>query len=199
MSGTELTPVPAQGKELLPTQIAAVILGRIDDGTYPVGSVLPPRRLLVEELGVSRSVVDQACRALRDQGLLLSIPGMGRGTVVLDPLNPPTGPEVLARRSDGECETWPGRGSTRATVARITAAVRKRVADGTYPVDQRIPTVAQLAEEFTCRIWLAREAVDVLKGEGLLYSRRPKGHFVSTVAAETRNTVKTTRSPGGSR
>jgi len=197
MSGTDLTPVPAQGKELLPTRIAAMILGRIEDGTYPAGSVLPPRPLLVEELGVSRSVVDQACRALRERGLLVSVPGRGRGTVVVDPLNPPTGPEVLARRSGGKCESWPGRGSTRETVARITRAVRKRIADGTYRPGGRIPSVAELAEEFGCRTWLAREAVDVLKGEGLLYSLSPKGHFVCPDAAGARSTVKTTRRPGG--
>ncbi|WP_055522847.1 GntR family transcriptional regulator [Streptomyces graminilatus] len=197
MSGTDLTPVPAQGKELLPTRIAAVIHGRIEDGTYPAGSVLPPRPRLVEELGVSRSTVDHACRALRERGLLVSVPGRGRGTVVVDPLNPPTGPEVLARRGEGACETWPGRGSTRDTVDRITAAVRKRIADGTYRPGRRIPSVAELAEEFDCRTWLAREAVDVLKGEGLLYSLRPKGHFVCPDVAGARNAVKTTRRLGG--
>ena len=197
MSGTVLEPGPAQGKERLPDRVAAVLRSRIDDGTYPVGSVLPPRPLLVEELGVSRSTIDHACRALREQGVLLTVPGRGRGTVVRDPLNPTTGPDVLARRSEGACETWPGRGSTRDTVERIAAAVRTRITDGTYQPGRRIPSVAQLAEEFSCRTWLAREALDALKGEGLLYSLSPKGHFVCPDAAGTRSTVKTTRRPGG--
>lgn len=197
MSGADLASVPAQGKELLPDRVAAAIRGRIEDGTYPVGSVLPPRPLLVEELGVSRSTVDQACRALRELGLLVSVPGRGRGTVVLDPLDPPAGPEVLARRSEDECETWPGRGSTRDTIERITAAVRKRIAGGTYQPGRRIPSVAELAEEFSCRPWLAREALAALKGEALLYSLSPKGHFVCPDASGARSTVKTTRRPGG--
>ncbi|MFE6939700.1 GntR family transcriptional regulator [Streptomyces chartreusis] len=197
MSGTDLTPRPGQGKEPLPARIAAMILGRIEDGTYPVGSVLPPRRLLVEELGVSRAVVDKACRALRDRGLLFTVPGRGHGTVVVDPRHPPAGPEVLARRSEGECERWPGRGSTRETVDRIVAAIRKRITDGAYPPGGRIPSVAELTEEFACRTWLARKAVGVLKDEGLLYSHSPKGHFVCRDAEEARGTVKTTRRPGG--
>ncbi|MFJ9580739.1 GntR family transcriptional regulator [Streptomyces sp. NPDC101191] len=184
---------------MLPTRIAALIHGRIEDGTYPAGSVLPPRPRLVEELGVSRSVVDQACRALRERGLLVSVPGRGRGTVVVDPRDPPTGSEVLARRSEGGCEIWPGRGSTRNTVERITRAVRMRISDGTYQPGGRIPSVAELAKEFSCRTWLAREAVAVLKGEGFLYSLSPKGHFVCPDVAEVRNAGQTTRRPGGGR
>lgn len=92
---------------------------------------------------------------------------------------------------------WPGRGSTRDTIEHITAAVRKRIADGTYQPGQRIPTVAEFAKEFSCRRWLARTALGVLKSEGLLYSLNPKGHFVCSDVAAARNAVKTTSCLGG--
>ncbi|WP_328373390.1 winged helix-turn-helix domain-containing protein (plasmid) [Streptomyces sp. NBC_00445] len=169
---------------LLPDQVAALIRGRITDGTYPAGSVLPPHRLLVKELGVSGSTINLAYRVLRAQGYLLVIPG--RGTVVLDPLNSPQGPAVLARTTEGPCETWPSPGSNRDTVKRVTATIRDRITDGTYPPDQRIPTLAQLSAEFNARTWLVREALAALKNEGLLYSLSPKGHFVHPDAAGTR-------------
>ncbi|MEU3147010.1 GntR family transcriptional regulator [Streptomyces sp. NPDC006999] len=52
------------------------------------------------------------------------------------------------------------------------------MADCTYPPGQRIPSVAQLAAEFNARKWLVRQALDVLKEEGALYSLNPRGHFV---------------------
>ncbi|MFF4363494.1 GntR family transcriptional regulator [Streptomyces sp. NPDC001604] len=175
-------PVSANEARRLRDSVAVLILGRIKDGTYPVGTVLPARWLIAEELGVSRSTVDVACRALTGQGYLVGVPGRGRGTVVLDPLNPSAGPDVHARTSEGQCETWPGPGSNRDMLEHITAGIRQRIADGTYPTGQRIPSVAQIAAQSGTRTWLARQAVDALKAEGLLYCRNPKGHFVSADA-----------------
>ncbi|MFD4578180.1 winged helix-turn-helix domain-containing protein [Streptomyces sp. NPDC058417] len=197
MSRTELNKT-SHRREALSGQVAAVIRSRIADGVYTVGSVLPPRPLLADELGVSRSTLDLACRALRNEGLLAVVPGRGRGTVVIDPLKPP-GREVLARRGAGEYEKWPGRGATRDTVERITAAIRKRIADGTYRPGGRIPTVTELAMEFGARTWLAREAVDSLREEGVVYCRRPAGHFVRPgAAARADGSMPTTRQSGGS-
>lgn len=171
-------PVPVQDAPALRDRVAALILGRINDGTYPVGSLLPARPILVDELGVSRSTVDSACRVLAAEGHPLGVPGRGRGTVVLDPLNPPVGPEVLVRRSQGQSETWRGPAANRETVEHVKAVIRYRIADHTYSPSQRIPSVAGIAEEFSTSRWLARQAVDALKEEGILYSRSPRGHFV---------------------
>jgi DNA-binding GntR family transcriptional regulator len=164
-----------------------VLRGRIEDGTYPVGSVFPSRRVFVEELGVSRSTIDSACRALAEEGYLLCRPG--RGTLVLDPLGPPTGPDVLARTGEDRQETWSRPGSTQDTIDRIASEIRKRIADGTYPPARRIPSMAQLAPEFSARTWLVREALAVLKKERLLYSHNPHGHFVDPDVSETRSTA----------
>ncbi|TXS16351.1 GntR family transcriptional regulator [Streptomyces sp. adm13(2018)] len=57
-------------------QIATVLRERIADGT------LPPRALVSEvqlesEFGVARGTVRKAIAALRDDGLLVTTPGMG--------------------------------------------------------------------------------------------------------------------------
>ncbi|MER6843189.1 GntR family transcriptional regulator [Streptomyces platensis] len=58
------------------TQIADVIRGRIADGTYP------PRQLISEvrmeqEFGVARVTIRKVTAALREEGLIVTTPGMG--------------------------------------------------------------------------------------------------------------------------
>jgi GntR family transcriptional regulator len=49
-------------------QIAELLRGRIEDGTYPAGSLLPSEPKLAEELGVSRVTVNRAITLLRSSG-----------------------------------------------------------------------------------------------------------------------------------
>ncbi|WP_392968186.1 GntR family transcriptional regulator [Streptomyces sp. LN245] len=63
-------------------QVAEVLRGRIADGTYP------PRTLISEvqmeaEFGVARGTIRKATAALRDEGLIVTTPGMG--SFVADP------------------------------------------------------------------------------------------------------------------
>lgn len=64
-------------------EVAAVILARIRSGELQPGDRLPPERKLVEEFGVSRTVVREALRSLAAQGLIDS--HVGRGTFVRKP------------------------------------------------------------------------------------------------------------------
>ncbi|WNZ10501.1 GntR family transcriptional regulator [Streptomyces sp. 11x1] len=49
----------------------------IADGTYPVGSSLPPQRKLVEELDVSRATVQKVLTRLKEEGAIASRQGSG--------------------------------------------------------------------------------------------------------------------------
>jgi GntR family transcriptional regulator len=49
-------------------QIAELLRSRIEDGTYPAGSVLPSEPRLADELGVSRVTINRAITLLRSAG-----------------------------------------------------------------------------------------------------------------------------------
>jgi GntR family transcriptional regulator len=61
-------------------QVAAIIRERINSGRYARGALLPKEDDLAAELKVSRSVVNEALRALRSEGLVHS--QRGKGTFV---------------------------------------------------------------------------------------------------------------------
>ena len=61
------------------------LLARIEDGTYPVGSIIPSEMELAESYGVSRPTIRQALQLLADAGYLDR--RRRRGTVVCDPSN----------------------------------------------------------------------------------------------------------------
>lgn len=51
-------------------EVVRILSQRIEDGTYPAGSYLPPERDLAAELGVSRTVVQNALRRMETDCLL---------------------------------------------------------------------------------------------------------------------------------
>ena len=63
-------------------QIAEVIVARIDDGTYPVGSKVPSVVELSTEFQVAASTAQKVMAHLKEQGLVRS--EVGLGTFVLD-------------------------------------------------------------------------------------------------------------------
>lgn len=66
---------------------AAVLTEEISSGRWPVGSKLPTEVALVEQLGVSRTVVREAISMLRNAGLVES--RQGSGVFVLKPQTAP--------------------------------------------------------------------------------------------------------------
>jgi GntR family transcriptional regulator len=65
-------------------QIAAEIIRRIKDGTYPPGTKIPSVVQIAAEFGVVNSTAQRAMEAVRAEGLTRAEAGMG--TFVLDPL-----------------------------------------------------------------------------------------------------------------
>lgn len=59
------------------SQIAAKLANDIDEGLYPVGSILPTESELQAQYGVSRHTVREALRELKELGLISSKSGVG--------------------------------------------------------------------------------------------------------------------------
>ena len=58
-------------------EIQAKLRAGIEDGTYPLGGLLPPEQVLCKELSASRFTVRQALAGLRSAGLIESRSGFG--------------------------------------------------------------------------------------------------------------------------
>jgi len=61
----------------LKTRVYDLLLDLIVDGKYRDNDMLPPERILCEELGVSRTVVREAIKSLETRGILTVIHGKG--------------------------------------------------------------------------------------------------------------------------
>lgn len=61
-------------------QLADLLRAAVQDGTYPAGSKLPSEATLQQEHGLARDTVRAAIGILRDEGLVVTLPG--RGTFV---------------------------------------------------------------------------------------------------------------------
>jgi GntR family transcriptional regulator len=58
-------------------QLAGILRGQIERGEIPSGKLLPSTRTLMQTYGLSDGTVKRAIRALRDAGLVESVPGRG--------------------------------------------------------------------------------------------------------------------------
>lgn len=61
----------------LKAQVYELLLNMIVDGKYKDNDMLPPERVLCEELGVSRTVVREAVKSLETRGILTVLHGKG--------------------------------------------------------------------------------------------------------------------------
>ncbi|WP_371785540.1 GntR family transcriptional regulator [Streptosporangium subroseum] len=58
-------------------QIFEIIQGRIEDGTYPPGEKIPTVLELMGEFHVANPTAQKVFKALREEGLIHTEPGMG--------------------------------------------------------------------------------------------------------------------------
>lgn len=61
---------------------------------------------------------------------------------------------------------------------RIAAALRSHIADGTYPPGSQLPTLPELERQYDVSLTTVRNALGVLRNEGLIESRTRAGHRV---------------------
>lgn len=73
------------GPDPLKDQIAAVIAGRIADGTYELQRQIPGELALADEFGVSRNTVRASIAILVDQALVRVVRGKGTFAVAKPP------------------------------------------------------------------------------------------------------------------
>ncbi|MFI8948179.1 GntR family transcriptional regulator [Streptomyces sp. NPDC053750] len=58
-------------------QVAEVVRGRVADGTYPPRTRVPSVVQLTAEFGIANATAHKVLRALREEGLTYTEPGLG--------------------------------------------------------------------------------------------------------------------------
>lgn len=58
-------------------QVYEVLRARIESGTYPPGSRVPSVVQVAEEFGIAQATAQKVLRALKDEGLTYTEPGIG--------------------------------------------------------------------------------------------------------------------------
>ena len=69
--------VDHEGKTPVYQQIAAILRGEIERGTYAPGRPIPSETQLVQRFEVARLTARKAVRVLADEGLVEVVPGRG--------------------------------------------------------------------------------------------------------------------------
>ncbi|WTP59207.1 GntR family transcriptional regulator [Streptomyces phaeochromogenes] len=67
--------VDSGGREF--ERVSDELRARMADGVYPLGTLMPPQRVLARELGVSRDTVQRVLKVLRNEGWIESRQGSG--------------------------------------------------------------------------------------------------------------------------
>ncbi|MCK8438073.1 winged helix-turn-helix transcriptional regulator [Streptomyces sp. D2-8] len=68
---------------------------------------------------------------------------------------------------------------TRPVWRQVAAVIADRIADGSYPVGSRVPSVVELSTEFGIAASTAQKALTHLKAEGLVRAEVGLGSFVA--------------------
>lgn len=68
---------------------------------------------------------------------------------------------------------------TRPIWRQVAAVIAARIAEGTYPVGSKVPSVVELSAEFGIASSTAQKALAHLKSEGLIRAEVGLGSFVA--------------------
>jgi DNA-binding GntR family transcriptional regulator len=132
---------------------------RIAEGEFPADSVLPSEATLTTEYGVARNTLRRALNGLKEDGLLTTVPG--RGWIVSAP------GEASSDSADPHLQ-----------YRRIAAEVRARIDSGELGAGDRVPSGAELVNQYGVSRWTARLALRQLEDAGLITTVHGKGRFV---------------------
>lgn len=66
----------------------------------------------------------------------------------------------------------------------IANSIRKRIIEGDYVSDQKLPSEKEIGDEFVASKLTVKKALDILVGEGLIFKRRGAGTFVKSLSVD---------------
>lgn len=143
--------------------IAAAIRTRLTSGEFAPGAPLPSEAALAAEYGVARGTLRRALDLLVNEGLIMSMPGVGR---------------VVASAGDAVTPPVPLYRQMAADLQRMIETNELRAGDA-------LPSEASLAQRYGVARGTARHALTELQGAGLVQSRHGRGRFVTRPAWRT--------------
>jgi DNA-binding GntR family transcriptional regulator len=142
-------------------KIAAALRDRIHARDLKPGDKLPSEAAVSAEFGVARGTAREALKKLEDDGLVDTLPGVGR--VV---------------RSTEQVDKTPRYG-------RIAAELIAAIEAGEYPPGSQLPGESQLAEQFQASRNTIRSALGELNGRGLIQVVHGRGRVVLDRTSDT--------------
>ncbi|MFI7153003.1 GntR family transcriptional regulator [Nonomuraea sp. NPDC050022] len=136
-------------------QVADRLRERIGSGEFPPGSVLPSEAALCRTFGVARNTVRRGMALLEDEGLLVTVPSMGRVVCGAEP-------------------------AARYRYQVIAAELREQIEHGQFAPGAAVPSETELRRRFAVSRNTMRQALSVLEREGLVVAEHGRGRFVRT-------------------
>ena len=138
--------------------LAQPLRERISAGELPPGALLPSESELARAAGTKRYSIRKALTLLRDEGLIVPVPG--RGWAVLDP------------------HATAGAGRPLPRYRQIAAALRGAIEAGELAADCGLPSEVDLMARFGVSRATVRQALSLLEVDGLIVTRAGKGRYV---------------------
>lgn len=145
-------------------KIAATLRDRIRDGEFEPGDRFPSEAAISAEFGVARGTAREALKKLENDGLVDTLPGVGRIVRIV--------------RSARQADKAP-------RYRRIADELIAAIEAGEYPPGSQLPGESQLAERFQASRNTIRSALGELKGRGLIDVVHGKGRIVLARATDT--------------
>lgn len=140
-------------------QIADALRQRITDGALAPGALLPSEARLSTEFSVVRNTARRALATLEAEGLIDTIPGLGR---------------VVRARGDAPDAA----AQTTLQYRRIATDLRNAIERGDLAPGDLLPSEASLVATYGVSRGTARQALAELESVGLVESVHGKGRYV---------------------
>lgn len=158
-------------------QLAVQVRDAVDAGTLRDGDLLPTLEAARRTLGVSRNKVQRAYEELKEEGIVLVIPGVGTMVTCAKPSadgGQRPGPPVVV----GGIEFRLDRQAVSTTAEQIAEQIREAVQAGALREGDPLPTMRALANGLEVHANTVLKAYKQLKQEGTIKTRAGVGTMV---------------------